>query len=126
MQVWPDAEHPPGFAPYGTQCAQPVLQTLGALSASLGQGCTQWLADHRKHLELLADHPLAMPGVIAAALTDMGFTPNAGEMLSLLLRLPGAAAHALEQGQGGFRRFPFFSLDIGNDPGPVQKAAGAL
>jgi citrate synthase len=29
-------------------------------------------------------------------------------MLYLLLRLPGAAAHALEQKQLGFKRFPFF------------------
>ncbi len=125
MQVWPEAEHPPGFAAYGGRCAQPVLQTLAALSANLGSGCTQWLADNRVRLETLADHPMAMPGVIAAALTDMGFTPTAGEMLSLMLRLPGAAAHALEQGERGYRRFPFFSLDIGNDPGPVQKAAEA-
>ncbi len=125
MQVWPEAEHPSGFAPYGTQCARPVVQTLDALAAALGQGCTQWLADHREDLEKLADHPLAMTGVIAAALTDMGFTPDAGEMLCLLLRLPGAAAHALEQGDGGFRQFPFFSLDIGNDPGPVKKVMGA-
>jgi len=121
MQVWPEAEHPPGFAPYGRQCAQPVLQTLAALSANVGNGCTRWLADNRDRLEAVADHPLAMPGVIAAALTDVGFTPTAGEMLSLLLRLPGAAAHALEQGENGYRRFPFFSLEISNDPGPVQK-----
>ena len=125
MQVWPEAEHPPGFAAYGGRCAQPVLQTLAALSANLGPGCTQWLADNRVRLETLADHPMAMPGVIAAALTDMGFTPTAGEMLSLMLRLPGAAAHALEQGERGYRRFPFFSLDIGNDPGPVKKQAEA-
>lgn len=123
MQVWPEAEHPSGFAAYGGQCALPVRQTLEVLSANLGPGCTRWLADNRRRMEVLADHPLAMPGVIAAALTDMGFTPTAGEMLCLLLRLPGAAAHALEQAQGGFRRFPFFSLNIGNDPGPVQKAA---
>lgn len=126
MQVWPDAEHPPGFAPYGGQCAQPVLQTLEALSANLGEGCTRWLAENRKRLEQLADHPLAMPGVLAAALTDMGFTPTAGEMLTLLLRLPGAAAHALEQGEMGFRRFPFFSIDITNDPGPVSPEGGVL
>lgn len=126
MQVWPDAEHPPGFAPYGGQCAQPVLQTLEALSVNLGQGCAQWLADNRMRLEQLAGHPLAMPGVIAAALTDMGFTPTSGEMLTLLLRLPGAAAHALEQGENGFRRFPFFSIDITNDPGPVLQKRDAL
>lgn len=29
-------------------------------------------------------------------------------MLYLLLRLPGAAVHALEQKRYGFKRFPFF------------------
>jgi citrate synthase len=37
-------------------------------------------------------------------------------MLFLLLRLPGAAAHALEQGQSGFRSFPFYSVEVANDP----------
>ena len=34
-----------------------------------------------------------------------------------VLRLPGAAAHALEQQRQGFRQFPFFALDLQNDPG---------
>jgi citrate synthase len=118
MQVWPDAEHPPGFAPYGQRCPRPVQQTLSALATCLDDGCIAWLATHRETLEQVAGRPLAMTGVLAAALTDLGFSPTAGEMLTLLLRLPGAAAHALEQGESGFRRFPFFSLDIVNDPGP--------
>lgn len=121
MQIWPDPEHPPGFSPYGEQCALPVRQTLSALALHLKGGCIAWLADNRAALENVANKPLAMPGVLAAALTDLGFSPGAGEMLTLLLRLPGAAAHALEQGESGFRRFPFFSLDIINDPGPARE-----
>lgn len=121
MQVWPEAEQPPGFCAYGSSCPQPVQQTLSALAAVFVDGRTVWLEENREHLERLADHPLAMTGVIAAALTDMGFTPDAGEMLTLLLRLPGAAAHALEQGESGFRQFPFFSIEIANDPGPVHQ-----
>lgn len=118
MQVWPKAEHPPGFAPYGRRCARPVRQTLSALAACLDSGCIAWLEENRASLEHIAGRPLAMSGVIAAALTDLGFPPAAGEMLTLLLRLPGAAAHTLEQGENGFRRFPFFAIDIANDPGP--------
>lgn len=121
MQVWPDPEHPPGFSPYGKQCALPVRQTLGALAPHLEGGCIAWLAENRAILEQVAGRPLAMTGVLAAALTDLGFSPAAGEMLTLYLRLPGAAAHALEQGESGFRRFPFFALDIVNDPGPPEK-----
>lgn len=118
IQVWPDAEHPPGFAPHGQRCARPVRQTLSALATCLADGHVAWLAANRETLEQVAGRPLAMTGVLAAALSDLGFDPAGGEMLTLLLRLPGAAAHALEQGENGFRRFPFFSIDITNDPGP--------
>src|SRR3569832_457271 len=60
-----------------------------------------------------------MSGVAAAALMDLGHSPDQGEMLYLLLRLPGAAVHALEQKEYGWRRFPFFThaLELENDPG---------
>jgi len=118
MEVWPATEHPPGFTPYSQHCPQPVRQTLAALAPHLNNGHIAWLQKHRESLEQTSDCPLAMTGVIAAALTDLGFTPAAGEMLTLLLRLPGAAAHALEQGETGIRHFPFFAIDIANDPGP--------
>lgn len=119
MEVWPDCKHPPGFAPYGTSTPLPVRQTLTALATCLEDGNTMWLATHRETLESLAALPLSMPGAAAAALADLGFSPTEGEMLTLLLRLPGAAAHALEQAESGFRHFPFFTLDILNDPGPA-------
>jgi citrate synthase len=56
-----------------------------------------------------------MSGVAAAALADLGFSPEQGEALHLLLRLPGAAAHALEQRQHGHKRFPFFSVELDNE-----------
>lgn len=125
MEVWPAAEHPPGFAPYGKRTARPVRQTLALLSATLPTGCTAWLQEHRPDLEQSAGRPLAMPGVIAAVLTDLGLSPASGEMLSLFLRLPGAAAHALEQAESGFRRFPFFAIEIGNDPGACTGGTSA-
>ena len=123
MQVWPKPEHPPGFAPYGKRVSRPVSQTLAALSANLDAGCISWLHEHRMQLEQEAGLPLAMPMLIAATLTDLGLSPESGEMLSLLLRLPGAAAHAVEQNEIGFRRFPFFSIDILNDPGSSTERA---
>lgn len=118
-QVWPEPEHPPGFDPYGKRCSNPVRQTLSKLADILPAGRLAWLAQTRQALEAAAGHPLAMTGVAAAALADLGFSPTEGEMLTLLLRLPGAAAHALEQGKQGFRHFPFFALDLENDPGPT-------
>lgn len=119
LQVWPEPEHPPGFALYGKRCANPVLQTLARLVDIMPAGHLTWLAQHRETLETAAGHPLAMTGVTAAALADLDFSASEGEMLTLLLRLPGAAIHALEQGKQGFRQFPFFELDLENDPGPA-------
>jgi citrate synthase len=114
--VWPPAGHPAGFDPHGVRCTGPVLQTLKHL-AGLGCGqCLAWLQTNREALEDDAGLPLAMSGVAAAALCDLGCTPAQGEMLHLLLRLPGAAVHALEQRDGGYKNFPFFRAELENDP----------
>ncbi|NIX36083.1 MAG: citryl-CoA lyase, partial [Nitrospinaceae bacterium] len=54
----------------------------------------------------------------SAAFTDLAFEPEQAEMLFLLLRLPGAAAHALEQRHVGHKRYPFFKdgLKLQNHP----------
>lgn len=118
--VWPDIEHPPGFDPHGVSCQTPARQTLGHLADICPEGALGWLNDNRTTLESVADAPLAMTGVIAAALHDLGFNSRQGEMLHLILRLPGAAVHALEQSQYGFRQFPFFmnAIHLDDDPGP--------
>lgn len=118
-EVWPAVERPPGFEPHARACRQPVLQTLDILVSIHPTGHLAWLQANRPRLESFAGLPLGMTGVIAAALADLGLSPEAGEMLTLLLRLPGAAAHAVEQGEQGFRRFPFFAIAIENDPGPA-------
>lgn len=110
--VWLPAEHPAGFDPHGVSTATPVKQTLARLAAlDEGSRCA-WLWAHLFEMERAASHPLAMTGVAAAALSDLGLTPAAGEMLYLLLRLPGAAAHALEQAEVGHKRFPFYELQL--------------
>ena len=121
--VWPAPGHPAGFDPYGVRCTGPVLQTLAYLAALDGAPSLAWLQGHRAALESAAGLPLAMTGVAAAALRDLGCTPAQGEMLFLLLRLPGAAVHALEQKDYGHKKFPFFRVELENDPGPAQKAA---
>jgi citrate synthase len=119
--IWPTYEHHPGFDPYGVSCATPVRQTLAKLCTVFSGGNLSWLAQNREALESVSGIPLAMAGVTAAALIDLGFSVAEGEMLSLLLRLPGAAAHGLEQWQRGFRQFPFFELDLLNDPGSAKE-----
>ena len=118
-EVWGEIEHPPGFDPNGVSCATPVIKTLNELTKhSQGTGL-KWLLEQRVQIEQITQLPLAMSGVIAAAFTDLEMTPEQGEMLYLLLRLPGAAAHALEQKKYGWKKYPFFgpALKIQNDPG---------
>lgn len=114
---WPAREHPAGFDPHGVSTAGILLQALQTL-AGMGVGPRLvWLLDHLGALEAAASMPLAMTGLAAAAFADLGFTPMEGEMLHLLLRLPGTAAHALEQQTVyGFKRFPYPPVDLQDDP----------
>lgn len=106
--IWTPMEHAPGFDPHGVSCPTPVLQTLEALSVINTAPHLKWLGVHREALEAAASAPLALSGVAAAACRDLDLSAEQAEMLYLLLRLPGAAVHALEQKEYGFRRFPFF------------------
>lgn len=119
MLPWRPMEHPPGFDPHGAGCPVPVRLTLEYLASLSAGGALPWLNARREELESSAGCPLAMSGVAAAALSDLGFSSEEGEMVYLLLRLPGAAAHALEQRRNGWRRFPRFgaAVQLRNDPG---------
>jgi citrate synthase len=110
--VWACAAHPVGFDPHGVSTSMPVRQTLARLSALDASSRSTWLLEHLPEIEEAAGHPLALTGVAGAALTDLGFSPAAGEMLYLLLRLPGAAAHALEQAGFGHKRFPWYEIEL--------------
>ncbi len=118
--VWPAFEHSPGFDPNGASCPTPVRQLLNCLTALDEGPVLGWLGANREALEREAGAPLAFSGVAAAALHALGFMPEQGEMLYLLLRLPGAAAHALEQ-ERSWAKFPFFGtgLTLTDDPGPT-------
>lgn len=120
--VWPEMEHVPGFDPNGASCPTPVKQLLGHLCLFDNATNLRWLQKHRTELEKQTQIPLSMAGVAAAAFTDLDYQPEQAEIIYLLLRLPGAAAHALEQEKMGFSRYPFFSegLTLTNDPGPVK------
>lgn len=116
--VWPVPEHPPGFDPHGKSCSTPVRQTLTLLADRSPGHALRWLALNRDTLENMFNCPLAMTGVTAAAFHDLGFSPEQAEMMYLILRLPGAAVHALEQKEFGFRHFPFFqnAVHLADDP----------
>lgn len=116
MDIWPAQQHPPGFDPHGTSCALPVRQTLDYLASCVPGGALGWLQAHQKALEDAAQCPLAMTGVASAAMVDLGLDAQQGEMLCLILRLPGAAVHALEQKALGWRHYPFFATGLELEP----------
>jgi citrate synthase len=114
--IWPHTEHAAGFDPYASRASLVTCQTLDVLARCSPGIALPWLAQQRSVLEDCAGGALAMSGVAAAALTDLEFTPEQAEMVHLMLRLPGAAAHALEQRALGYKNFPFFALDLLDDP----------
>lgn len=116
VDTWPAREHPPGFDPYGVTTATSVCQLLDKLAQYETAPRLRWLASQRQQLEVIAGHPLDISGIAAAAFSDLGFQAQEGEMLYLLLRLPGAAAHSLEQARYGFKRFPFYPVELEDDP----------
>ena len=120
--IWPEMEHVPGFDPNGVSCPTPVRLLLDHLCTFEDSTNLHWLQKHRVDLEEQTQIPLSMSGVAAAAFIDLDFEPEQAEIIYLLLRLPGAAAHALEQEKMGFDNYPFFSdgLNLTNDPGPVK------
>lgn len=109
LDIWLPMEHTPGFDPNGKSCPSPVRQTLDHLAEIGETESLCWLKENRVELEGAAKCPLAFSGVAAAAFNDLQLAPDQAEMLFLLLRLPGAAVHALEQEKLGWRKYPFFS-----------------
>ena len=122
LGIWPEAEHPAGFDPLSLATTPaPIKQTLARLAALDERSRCAWLQTNLVSLERTAGHPLSLVGVAAAAFADLGMLPEEGEMLFLLLRLPGAAAHALEQQLSGHKRFPFYDLELYDCPAGASK-----
>lgn len=118
QDIWQGMEHIPGFDPNGVSCPQTVIQLLNILSEIAPNGAPAWLKHHRIQLEEHTRLPLSMVAVVASALYELGFDTDQAELLYLMFRLPGAAAHGHEQARMGFQQFPFFmdGLDLTNDP----------
>jgi len=126
VDVWPEQSHIPGFDPHGVSTPLSVRQLIAALERMGAGPQTAWLHASLEQARAAAGLPLAMCGVAACVFGDLGFSPDEGEMLYLLLRLPGAAAHALEQKAVGFKQFPFYKLELDPAATPPVPAAPAL
>lgn len=118
--IWPERTHPPGFDPNSAICGEPLIKTLAHLSEILDAKHLRWLHAERVHLQNAAGMPLAFTAIAAATFLDLNLDAQQGEMLYLLLRLPGAATLAVEQHQRGWKDYPFHKnkLILTDDPGP--------
>ncbi len=116
--IWEDFERAPGFDPHSTKCVLQVQQTLTTLAKVSENNALSWILENRENLEKSAGSPMSMTGVIAAAYVDLELTAEQAEIIYLIMRLPGAAAHSLEQKKMGWKKYPFFgaALNISNDP----------
>lgn len=118
--IWLPMEHVPGFDPNGETTPAVLLNILDELAKiELENTQLTWLQDNREELESIAGYPMSITLIAAASLYALGFDEHQASMLFLILRLPGAAAHALEQRDVGWKKFPFFSdsIHLMNDPG---------
>lgn len=107
--IWSPIEHIPGFDPFGVSRTKPVKQSLEHLCAISDKDSNlRWLNRNLDKLEKITKSPIGMSCVIATAFSDLELTSDQAEVIYLMLRLPGAAAHALEQKKHGWRKYPFF------------------
>lgn len=113
--VWPASTHAAGFDPVSTEASPIVQQTLAALVELYGEGTgtpLHWLHQNREALEAQTGAGVSMPFVAALAFVHLKLSPEMGEMAFLLLRLPGAAAHAHEQSLKKYTEFPFPAIEL--------------
>lgn len=113
--VWPACPIPAGWDPQHPQTGAPVHALLAQLLASLPEtdaSALAWLAENMQAISEAFCAGCTMAMLAATVFKELGFSPAEGEMLFLLLRLPGAAAHSLEQSKLRFSEFPFPALKL--------------
>jgi citrate synthase len=118
--IWLPMEHIAGFDPNGETTPTVLLNILDELAKiEIESSPLIWLRENRGELESVVGYPMSITLIAAATFYALGFDEHQASMLFLILRLPGAAAHALEQRDVGWKRFPFYSesIQLMNDPG---------
>lgn len=120
--IWDEFSHTPGFDPHGTECSLRLLQLLSCLNKCGNFPVLKWLAEQRPVFEQQLGKPMSMTFISAAVYFQLGFSADQAEMCALLTSLPGAAVHALEAKNQGWRKFPFFgsSVELTDDPGQIN------
>lgn len=122
--IWDPYNHTPGFEQHGVRTPQKYVDILELLARESVQGdesAVAWLLKNKTELETHCEAPIGLPLIVASVLFDLGFSAEKAELLFLVAILPGAAVHALEAKQQGWRQFPFFgsSIELEDDPGQI-------
>jgi citrate synthase len=119
--IWDNFQHAPGFKPHGVSFSQNMQELLDALSTCGNYPTITWLNDHRHTLEHELGSVMGHTFIAAGVFHELGFSAQSAEICALLLILPGAAVHALEAKEQGWRKFPFFgqSVELTDDPGVI-------
>jgi len=106
---WPKLKHPIGFDPYCQSAPTYFNDIFEKFLTSSDYSSLSWLYKNKMELEKIANCSISLTNIIAAAFHDLGFSCDQSEMLYLILRLPGAAAHGLEQKDFGCYYYPFYA-----------------
>lgn len=113
--VWPACASPAGWDPRHPDTGAPLQALLAKLIACSSAEPTRplaWLADNMLSISQVLRAGCTLTMLAATAFTELSFSPEEGEMLFMLLRLPGAAAHSIEQSHLRFSEFPFPALTL--------------
>lgn len=101
-------DHCPGFKPHGVALSGYDHSVIDSLAASGGGTHLRWLAKQKSMLGEIAGVPIGPIAIAGCAFADLGVTTMQAEMLFLIACLPGAAVHAIEARENGWRLLPFF------------------
>ena len=122
IDAWLPFEHVPGFDPNEDSLSRPLEQGFNVMADISCGGNLSWLKNNQIELQEKTGYPIAKSGLAAAVFLDLGVEPYIAEQCYMMLRLPGVIAHAHDQHQQGYRKFPFFqdSLQLRDDPGEYK------
>lgn len=114
-ETFAKVEHILGFMPYEgvhNSWATEALEQLLKLPDAGSFMHLHFLQQQLPTFQTAFNRTISVSLIASAALRDLGCNAEQAEMLYLLLRLPGAAAHAYEQRVQGITEFPFWPQGI--------------
>ncbi len=108
-EVVPWPEHPPGFGLYYGEKDSRAVKLAGLVEGQCGNAMQ--LALEIEAVLSGEEKPvyLTLPGVVAAILCDLGFTPEHGAGVYMIAGSAGILAHGIEQLPRNWNEYPFWA-----------------